>query len=277
MDGNLRQARADFYLTLAQAFRVPTDEAFRRAFITDLVNDLSEMDREIGYGSAAEISEFARCAAALADDTDALLQIYSRLFLQPPRAVHLNTGVYLDGMLGGGSVWEIQKWYREAGLEKSENLKDLPDHIVAQLEFVAFLYGQARSGKDAAGCRAGEFVGRFVARWAPALVDNLTLAERELGFTAEPYLQLARILAKAARHDAVAPADLDPARLRREQALVWARRKQAEKGVTEKDLETIRRRLAERGLATDHLAIDYEQRDAARGWRVGTPPAPRGK
>lgn len=273
-DGNT--LRAEFYLCLARAFETPLQPETFEALRDALADDLADMAAELSLDVLDDIEEFRRRMHALAD-ADALLQAYSRLFLQPPLAVHINTGVYLDGCMNGASLGEMEAWYREAGLARAEDFRDLSDHVSLQLEFVAFLYGHALGEGGEAGRRAGEFVGRFVARWAPALVDNLALAERELGFSAEPYLPLARILAKAALRDAVAPSDIDPARLRRERALAGARRKQAMKGLTQEDLETIRGKLATLGLATDHLEVDYEQRDAARGWRVGTPPAPRGK
>jgi TorA maturation chaperone TorD len=210
-------------------------------------------------------------------DADALLQIYSRLFLQPPVAAYINTGVYLDGCMNGASVREMDQWYGRAGLQRAESFRDLSDHVALQLEFVASLYEHALDGSGSRGASAGEFIGRFVARWAPSLTENLLLAERELDLTQEPYLPLARVLTKAALRDAEAPSDIGPARLRRERALAGARRKQALKGITPQDLEAIRARLAGRGLATDHLEVGYEQRDEMRGWRIGTPPAPRRK
>lgn len=266
--------RAELYLCLARAFETPTGPAAFEAMRDALADDLDDMAAELSLDVAADVDEFRRRMHAIAD-ADELLQIYSRLFLQPPLAVHINTGVYLDGCMNGASLGEMEEWYGRAGLARAEDFRDLSDHAVLQLEFVAFLYGHALDGTDGAEHGAGEFIGRFVARWAPSLVDNLNLAERELGFAGEPYLPLARILAKAALRDAEAPADFDPARLRRERALAGARRKQAMKGITPEDLEQIRNKLARQGLATEHLDVDHEQRDAARGWRVGTPPAPR--
>ncbi len=266
--------RAELYLCLARAFETPSEPAAFEALRDALADDLADVAAELGLDIAEDIDEFRRRIGAIASAGE-LLRIYSRLFLQPPLAVHINTGVYLDGCMNGASLGEMEEWYGRAGLARAEDFRDLSDHVTLQLEFVAFLYGHALDEAGEAGCRAGQFIGRFVARWAPALVDNLLLAERELDLAHEPYLPLARILAKAALRDAEAPADIDPARLRRERALAGARRKQAMKGITADDLEEIRQKLARQGLATDHLDVDHTQRDAARGWRVGTPPAPR--
>lgn len=264
--------RADFYLCLARAFQSPADPSFCTALRDDLPDDLAELAAGIGYDCASEIADFRRRIAVL--DPPGLLQVHSRLFLQPPRAVHINTGAYLDGGFNGGSVREMEAWYRACGLAQAENFRDLADHVSVQLEFVAYLYAHALA-EEHLPYTAGQFIGRFVARWVSPWCDDLAQAERELSMPDEPYLPLACILRKAALHDAESLNDLDPALARREKALMRARHKQSVKGVTDDDLAEIRRRLDERGLATDHLAIPFDQRDAARGWRPGTPPSPR--
>lgn len=263
--------RADFYLCLSRAFRSPADLSFSAALRDDLPGDLAELVAEIGYDCTAEVTDYSRRIASL--DAPGLLQVYSRLFLQPPRAVHINAGAYLDGGFNGGSVREMEEWYRACGLAQAESFCDLADHVSAQLEFVAYLYAHALA--EGLPYTAGQFIGRFVARWIAPWCDDLVEAERELSIPEEPYLPLARIIQKASLHDAERLNDLDPAQARLEKALVRARQKQAKKGVTNDDLAEIRRRLEERGLTTDHLSIPYEQRDAARGWRAGTPPRPR--
>ncbi|MCX8018122.1 MAG: molecular chaperone TorD family protein [Rhodocyclaceae bacterium] len=265
--------RADLYLSLARAFLIPDDPAFFVALRDDLPLDLADLADSLGYEVAPEI-EALRCRMAGIADQEALLQLYSRLFLQPPRAVHLNTGVYLDGALNGPSVLEMESWYAACGLARADDFHDLADHLAVQLECVGWLYTHALGG-EALPYGPGQFLGRFVTRWAGALCADLETAERQLDLPPTPYLPLARLLCRAAFQDAQAQPILDPARTRREKALVTARRKQAEKGIGEADLAAIRHKLAERGLATDHLAIDPQQRDAARGWQRMTPPAPR--
>ncbi len=264
--------RGDFYLCLAHALRPPVATSFCAALCYDLPADLEELAGEIGYDCADEIAEFRRRIGRY--DPDRLLQTYSRLFLQPPRAVPINTGTYLDGSFNGGSVREMEEWYRACGLAPAEDFFDLADHVSAQLECVAYLYTHALAGENLPHT-AGQFLGRFVARWVAPWRDDIAQAEHELGMPDEPYLPLARILHEAVLHDAEGPVCSDPALARRERALLRARRRQAGKGITDDDLAEIRRRLEAHGLATEHLAIPYEQRDAARGWRAGTPPRPR--
>jgi hypothetical protein len=51
----------------------------------------------------------------------------------------------------------------------------------------------------------------------------------------------------------------------------------AAKGITPEALADIERKLREQGLATDHLQIAPESRDAAMGLTAKTPPDPRRK
>ncbi|MDP2826312.1 MAG: molecular chaperone TorD family protein [Sulfuritalea sp.] len=272
--------RADFYLCLARAFLAPQDPALFAALRDDLADELGDLAGEIGYEMVGEIAEYRRRIHSV-PDAGALLGIYSRLFLQPPRAVHINSGVYLDGSLNGGSVMEMEAWYRACGLERSADFFDLSDHVAVQLECIAHLFAHAlqdrKGDPDTPSGMARQFIGRFVIRWIGAWCADLELTERELEMPDEPYLPLARILQAAAAADAQALPDLEPARLRREKALAQARNKQAGKGVTEDDLAEIRRRLEAHGLATDHLAVDPDQRDKARGWHRMVPPVPHGK
>lgn len=269
--------RADFYLTLARAFMVPESPEFFLAMRDDLAADLEELAGELGYDIGPELTEYRRRIQTVRD-ADELLQIYSRLFLQPPRAIHINTGVYLDGSFNGGSVVELEEWYRACGLARNEQFLDLSDHVSVQLECIAYLYTHAlnvQEGGDDLAHTAGQFIGRFVSRWVAPWCDDFIQAERELGLPNEPYHLLCLILQQAVRRDAEAMPDLNPANTRREKALALARRKQAEKGVTEDDIAEIRHKLEERGLTTDHLAVAPEMRDASRGWQRMTPPTPR--
>lgn len=269
--------RAEFYLCLARAFLVPDTLELYLAMRDDLAQDLDDLSGELGYEIGPTVAEYRR-RILLVRSADELLQVYSRLFLQPPRAIHINTGVYLDGTFNGNTVVELEEWYRSCGLARSEQFLDLSDHVSVQLECVAYLYAHALHGREpGAGLMhtAGQFIGRFVSRWVTAWCDDFIQAEEELGLQDEPYHPLCLILQQVARHDAEALPDLNPALTRREKALALARHKQAAKGVTEEDMAEIRRKLDERGLTTDHLTVPPETRDASRGWQRMTPPTPR--
>jgi hypothetical protein len=121
---------------------------------------------------------------------------------------------------------------------------------------------------------ARRFLHDYPRRWLPPFIDDLAgdLARYEL--PANPWLHLARMLAVAVTADAWASA-MPAAELRRVRAIDKARRARAARGVTAEDMEFIARRLREKGLCTEHLAIAPEARDAAMGLEKKTPPTPR--
>ena len=67
---------------------------------------------------------------------------YARLFVGPFNLLAPPYGsVYLEDerLVMGNSTADVQKRYKEAGLDVSTGFKDAPDHIAAELEFIHFL------------------------------------------------------------------------------------------------------------------------------------------
>lgn len=279
-DANKSSDRADFYLCLARAFLTPREGAAFEALRDALPADLEDMDQVLGYGLAAPLAAYRAEMSRLATP-EALLATYSALFLAPPVPARINTAMYLDGAVAGGSVREMEQVYRACGVERSEDFRDLSDHLSVQLEFVAYLYAH-EAAAEATGkefglpMRGGHFLHAFVDRWLPGLIADLEQAAAERELAANPYLPLARILESAVARDAAPHPDAKP-RSRAARAMDKARAKYAEKGVNEEDLRKIEAILKEKGLSTDHLSVPVGQRDAARGWQAKVPPAPRRK
>lgn len=279
-DANNSSDRADFYLCLARAFLTPRDGAAFEALRDALPADLEEMDQLLGYGLAGEIAAF-RGEMGRIDSREELLRTYASLFLAPPVPAHVNTSVYLDGSVGGGSVAEMEQAYRACGVERAEDFRDLSDHLGVQLEFVAYLYareaaGEATGQETGLPLKGGHFLHAFVDRWLPGFMADLEKAAAERELAANPYLPLARILARAVARDAAPHPDAKP-RSRVERALDKARAAHAGREINEDDLRKIEAILKEKGLATDHLAIPVGERDAAQGWQSKVPPSPRRK
>lgn len=180
-------ARAEAFLLLARAFCEPKGEGFLAAFRDCLPDDLIAAFAACGLDARAEAAAVAR-AADFADDA-ALRVHHARLFLTPPAPAPLNAGLYLEGTVMGPAEAELSARYAAAGLEKAEGFRDLNDHVVAQLEFAAHLWGEAaRAGDHSA---AAEFVAAFPDRWAPAFAQAIAQAP---GGAGSPYLPLARLL-----------------------------------------------------------------------------------
>lgn len=269
--------RGEFYLCLARAFLTPLQPESFIAMRDALADDLVELGESLGYDCAAHIAAYHAAIDATPQHL-ALLQCYSALFLNPPRPVAINAASYLDGAHGGGTVTALEQTYLRCGLQRGTDFHDLADHVAVQLEFVAWLYfagAEAMSaGSASPAVRPEHFLHAFVARWLPRFIQDLEQEAAHPEASANPYLALARILAAAVSADAMAE-EIAPAERRARMAIGKARHERAERGVTEEDMAFIARKLREKGLSTDHLAIPPELRDEAQGYSRGTPPGPR--
>ncbi len=263
-------ARADFYQCLARAFLPPMEAAHARAILGgDLSSDLADLDEELGYGLAREIAQLQSELDAIGDP-QTLLVLYSQLFLAPPVPARINAGMYLDGAMNGGSVMAMEADYRACGVERDQAFHDLPDHVSMQLEFVALLYSaqaQRFSGEAAAEplpVDPGHFLHRFALQWLGSFCADMARAAATRELPANPYLPLAQLLHEAALRDALAP-EQDPKAERKRNAIEQARAKYAARGISAEDMDVIKRKLQERGLATDHLSVPVDERDGAMG------------
>ena len=242
-----------------------------------LADDLADLASSCNYPIGHALAEYRR-AIAVVTDPQQLSIMYSRLFLVPgDRHPSLNVGAYLDGALGGGSVTDLESCYARCGLHKDGAFQDLPDHIGAQLEFVAWLFASeaeaSEQGKAPPPIRATEFIARFAGRWIGPLRADIEEASGRFGLPDNPYLALARLLETAIRAEVgmnppqtTTNATIDPeiARLRAEFT---------GRLITEEDLAIIRARLEADGLATGHVAIPVDARDRTMGLATMTPPA----
>ena len=125
---------------------------------------------------------------------------YSRLFIGPDRLIAPPYGsVYLeqDYQVMGASTIEVQKIYELAGLSLSEDVKQPPDHISLELEFMYYLLfklsEQAElfpaAEESVARTRLNQFLGVYLAPWVAPFVVKI----RE-GTTNEFYCSLADVL-----------------------------------------------------------------------------------
>ena len=111
-----------------------------------------------------------------ASPLEELLVEYARLFVGPFELVAPPYGsVYLDPnrVVMGDSTMKVLRAYREAGLELSDSLREPPDHIAVELEFMHFLAScSAWAGVEGDQERAmhymkiqEEFLSQFLSPW----------------------------------------------------------------------------------------------------------------
>ncbi len=130
-------ARRDCYRYFSACFSLPEGEAYI---------DYGTLDRQqemVGriYPAVAISLQRMREAASKTNEENLRVE-FARLFIGPFTLPAPPYGsVYLEpaGRVMGDTTLEVITWYRHEGLTIDEDFKELPDHIVAELEFVCYL------------------------------------------------------------------------------------------------------------------------------------------
>jgi TorA maturation chaperone TorD len=101
---------------------------------------------------------------------------YTRLFLGPFEIKAPPYGsLYLDGekKVMGDSTMEVIRFYEDAGLSRSKDCRDLPDHIAVELEFMSYLIYQETAALEKSDFvtslemikKQESFLDRFLGLW----------------------------------------------------------------------------------------------------------------
>ena len=176
-------AQTDACWVLARAFTPPpagwSFATWSEPLLADMesISDALSLDADRLRASVA--AECARRATLGCAQEDWLID-YSALFLVPPIAVPLNTGLLLEGTLAGTVAQQALQCYARAGYTPSPTFRDLPDHVGMQLEFLGHLLERAAAGDAAAADDADAFIQHFVAPWAPLLRQACERAQARL-------------------------------------------------------------------------------------------------
>jgi TorA maturation chaperone TorD len=109
---------------------------------------------------------------------------YTRLFVGPdPPVVPPYESIYREAgyTVMGETTLSVLKAYEEAGVVLSPDLKDLPDHVAVELEFLSLLceeeaaFWQGEEAHIAAVMRAEQnFVAGHLLRWVPAFAKKVS-------------------------------------------------------------------------------------------------------
>lgn len=205
-------ARRDLWLCLARAFAPPGGADYLAAVREALPEDLASIGDELGLALGPETEALRAAAAGLADPVD-LQRLYAALFLTPPIAASLNSGLYLDGGMMGDSTRALEEIYGRHGLSRHTHFRDLTDSVGVQAEFLGQLYGRAGARAEAGDdmeakaylAEADGFAARFPARWATPFLRDVERASQAAGAN-RFYAHLARVLWLAVEAMRVQPA-----------------------------------------------------------------------
>ena len=170
-------ARADLCRLLAAYYYEPGPEFAEERLFDSMLGAATQVGPE--YASLAQ-----RVGDAFAgEDPQTLLVDYTRLFLGPVDAAAKPYGsVWLTGeaTLMQPQSMAVLEFYREGGFDLSEDFRELPDHVAAELEFLyltLFRENAARRADDLDGVAAAlELRRRFLTDHLGAWVEPFTRA-----------------------------------------------------------------------------------------------------
>jgi len=198
--------RAVIYRALAQCFSYPNME-----LLDSFTNHKMDVDLEswccFGLDASDGIARIIAWLTQFSEREVALEELgrdYTRLFINasPKMLAPPYGSVYLDKhyRIWGQSTSDVVKLYQMAGLGISESFCDLPDHIVAELEFASYLIAeQQRYHEDSPTSTQNlaaiekEFLTKHLFKWAPAffglVIDNSrTVFYRETALLAKEFI-----------------------------------------------------------------------------------------
>lgn len=152
---DIASLRSSFYRFLSVAFRYPAEDVIEELKKEEFLG-LQDKIKELYplMPAALETIEKFKREISLAKDIQRLQVEFTRLFIGP---FHLTAppyeSVYREesrGLLMGDSTIDARRMYLEEGLDVPHSVHDLPDHILAELEFMSYLSEQEASacGED---------------------------------------------------------------------------------------------------------------------------------
>ena len=180
--------RGNSYKALSECYHLPDEN------LVKLLNNLSE-------SASGLYSELAGSIHGM-DDVESLKVDYAKLFVGPYELLAPPYGsVYLEnGKLMGDSTMDVKNWYALEGLEIT--LREVPDHIALELEFVYFLISketEAISNSSSENAihyleKQKAFVETHLGQWVSAFADRVkeraeTEFYRSLAYATESFVR----------------------------------------------------------------------------------------
>jgi len=189
--------RGECYRLLAACFYPPQRDVWLEE---NLAGNLADL---LDQACPAAAAPCRRMHEALAATTREDLAVeHARLFLGPQHVPAPPYGsVYLDDgqRVMGDSTLAVLRAYRDAGLRLDPELKELPDHIAVELEFLYYLTSRGVEVRQAGGdpqeanrffAARQAFLDTHLRRWVPAFSVSV-----KAGTESEFYRSLADCLA----------------------------------------------------------------------------------
>ena len=187
---SLGEARRAVYAFLSSAFaQPPTREGLAALRSGAFLQPAGEL---LGEATVLPLQEYAKAVELVAELERQAQQEFMSLFkvpggqyITPYESVFRDTrdvaGEQVKGLLMGPSAVDVQKWYKLAALDISDEYKDLPDHICLELNYIAHLCSKEREFTDAEDDprltrtleMERDFLAAHVVSWIDALRNKL--------------------------------------------------------------------------------------------------------
>jgi DMSO reductase family type II enzyme chaperone len=174
--GQPTAARSHLYRLLSLAFAFPDEDYYEAIRDGSLEATLSAACAALPYDLSAALPEGLRTAP---DDYAEFESEYIRLFDVGPAGppCPLYGGVYIGDRMK--VMEDATRFYNFFGLRLSQDLRELPDHITTELEFMHYLTfreaGARQEGGDTGSLLRAErdFLARHLGKWMPKAAAKL--------------------------------------------------------------------------------------------------------
>jgi TorA maturation chaperone TorD len=188
----LAQLRQGLYRFFGALFLYPDGE--RLGDVVLVIDELQDMWEWLAtfafYGSWQRLLPVLQGLAV--DKTTGIEKEYVRLFLVNPQAPPYESSIIDPQRQAAGWIAaQLAREYAEMGLASSPSFQEPPDHVAAELEYLAFLCGlEAQSWEKEAPKEGFEvlrrqqsFLGTHLASWFPAFAHQVAKADQEGFYT----------------------------------------------------------------------------------------------
>lgn len=160
----------DAFLVIAACYRQPDVDLGHRL---DQLCNADPMHQGISHNDIHELKNLFGTS-----DLNELRRDHARLFVGPFELVAPPFGsVYLEGRrtLMGQSTQDAMDLYRQAGLDMAGDFNNPPDHIIAELEFLAYLHSARQAANQDTAGNLQDLHNRFIRKHLGAWIESFTI------------------------------------------------------------------------------------------------------
>lgn len=181
MSSQAKEIYGDLFKLISACFCLPSKTIFEEEKVFD---SMTLLCNKVCAEASVDVEKMAEDFSRSSEET---LKIeYARLFVGPYQLIAPPFGsVYLDqsGQLMGDSTIAVSRIYDECGIDLATDVKQLPDHITLELEFVYFLIFQEMkepmNAEKWTACQTN-FVHTYLESWVPQFAEKIEKGSKNI-------------------------------------------------------------------------------------------------